>query len=76
MSVIVPLDELEVVNTRAFPEIALDVVILPLAVKESVPLVEVILPLVAILAEPPVVTTVKLLPTDDAASVTAPELVM
>ena len=75
LSVTEPLEPVEVLKVKALPEMTLDVVMLPLAVRVKVPFVEVTFPLVPILAEPPVVTTEKSPPTEDAAIVRAPALV-
>lgn len=58
------------------PDIKLLAVTLPVGVKVKVPLVEVILPEVPMLAEPPVVVMEKSLATVDVESVTEPVLVM
>ena len=75
LSVTEPLEPEDVVKTTALPEMLLEVVMVPLAVSVSVPLVEVIRPLVPRVAEPPVVVTEKSPPTEEAASVSAPAFV-
>lgn len=74
LSVTAPLDPDDVCNTSVLPEKALEAVILPLAIKVNVPLVEVMVPEVPMLAEAPVVVSEKLPPTVEAPRVTAPAL--
>lgn len=76
LSVTAPLEPDDVCNTNVLPDRALDAVMLPLAVNVRLPLVDVIAAEVPMLAEAPVVVTEKLPPTVEAASVTAPALVI
>ncbi len=76
MSVTEPFDPTDVIKASALPDKVLEAVIVPLAVNVNVPLVDVMAPLVPRVAEPPVVVTEKSPPTEDAARVTAPALVM
>lgn len=74
LMIIAPLEPDDVCSTNVVPEMALDVVTVPLPVRVRAPLVEVRVPDVPIVAEAPVVVTVKLPPTDDVPTVTAPVL--
>lgn len=74
LMIIAPLEPDDVCSTNVVPEMALDVVTVPLPVRVRAPLVEVRVPDVPIVAEAPVVVTVKLPPTDDAPKITAPVL--
>lgn len=76
MSVTAPLEPEDVVSDTAFPDIALEIVMVPLDVSDKVPLVDETLPLVPMVADPPVVVTEKLPPTDEVPRVTAPLLDM
>lgn len=69
-----PLEPDEVCNTSELPEKAFEAVMVPLAVRVKVPLVDVMLPEVPIVAEALVVVIEKLPPTVDVPSVTAPVL--
>lgn len=74
LSAMLPLEPDEVCRSSEFPEITFEVVIVPLAVRLNSPLVDVMAPVVPILALLPVVVTANSPPTDDAARVSAPAL--
>lgn len=71
----VPLLPEDVVNNSALPDNALEAVRLPFVVRVSVPVLEVIAPVVVRLAEAPVVVKENVLPTVEAPILTAPAFV-
>jgi hypothetical protein len=76
LSVTAPLEPDDVCKTTALPDRACEAVIVPLPVSVRVPFVEVIAPLVPMVAEAPVVVMERLPPTVEVPSVTAPVLLI
>lgn len=74
--VIAPFEPDDVCRIKELPETRLEVVIVPLPVRVSIPLVEEMAPDVPIVAEAPVVVMEKLPPTVEVPSVTAPAFVI
>lgn len=72
LRVMEPLEPEDVCNTNELPEKACEAVIVPLAVRVSVPLVDVITPVVPMLADAPVVVMERSLPTIDVSIIVAP----
>lgn len=76
LSVTLPFEPDDVCNTSVLPERALEAVIVPLPVRLSAPVADVTVPEVPMVAEAPVVVTVKLPPTDDVPIMSVPVSLM